>query len=252
MSAKQKLIELYKDSPLLKGINVTEDNIIDLVFYIDENENCKSCKGLEEGKELKYTPCDYAKHEERKGNVNSIFASNYMKDANFNDFELNTEARIKAYEYANKVLKNDPDKAQGLYLVGKYGSGKTYFLSALANEFAQKGIKTIIVFMPDLSRNLKSLMGQNMLESRVNALKYVDILMLDDLGGEMMTSWLRDEIIAPIIQYRLLNNKPIYISSNLNYEALKNHFKESTTDEDGTKSNRILERIRQMTKRVIF
>ena len=106
--------------------------------------------------------------------------------------------------------------------------------------------------MPDLSRNLKHAMSENQLEDRVNMLKNVDVLMLDDLGGEMITSWLRDEIIAPIIQYRMLNNKPIYITSNLDYALLKEQFASTKDDINSIKSNRILERIKQMTKRVCF
>ena len=45
MSAKEKLLEIYKNNSLLKGINLTEENIMDAVFYVDELTNCKKCKG---------------------------------------------------------------------------------------------------------------------------------------------------------------------------------------------------------------
>ena len=106
--------------------------------------------------------------------------------------------------------------------------------------------------MPDLSRDLKNAMHENSLEEKVNALKNVDVLMLDDLGGEMMSSWLRDEIIAPIIQFRLVNKLPIFITSNLDYPKLREHFSQTRDDLDNLKANRILERIKTMTKRVLF
>ena len=262
MSATEKLIELYQSNPLLKNIKLNSKNIKDAVFYVDELTNCKTCKGIEfcqnkiagikpefDGQTLTYTSCEYKLIEERKLNVDTTFASNYIKDANLNDFDISTSVRVKLLSYANDVVtKNNFSK--GLYICGKYGSGKTYFLSALANELAQKNVKSIIVFMPDLSRNLKNAMAENLLESRVNLLKNVDILMLDDLGGEMITSWLRDEIIAPVIQYRMINNKPIYISSNLDYNLLREHFASIKDDVDNIKSNRILERIKQITMRV--
>ena len=46
MSASNKLIELYKTEPLLKGITLTEKNIKDAVFYVDEVSNCQNCPGL--------------------------------------------------------------------------------------------------------------------------------------------------------------------------------------------------------------
>lgn len=265
MSATEKLIKLYQEEPLLKGFKLTSKNIKDAVFYVDELSNCKKCKGLEfcknkirgikplfDGENISYEACSYKILEEKKNNVDTTFASNYIKDATLQSFDTTTDIRAKAYQYAQKVLSSGKKLPEGLYIYGNFGTGKTYFLSALANELAQKDIKSILVFMPDLSRNLKNAMSENLLESRVNLLKNVDVLMLDDLGGEMVSSWLRDEIIAPIIQYRMINNKPIYITSNLDYNLLREHFASTKDDVDNIKSNRILERIKQMTKRVCF
>lgn len=263
LSSTDKLINEMKNHPLLKEITLTKDNIRNACFYVDEKENCLKCSGLAacknstkgiesffDGKEITYHSCRYLLGERRCGNVNASFASNYLADANFSNFETNTEARVKCLQYGMNFLDNP--KMQGLYIHGNFGTGKTYFLSALANELAQKDVSTIIVFMPDLSRDLKNAMHENSLEDKVNSLKNVDVLMLDDLGGEMMTSWLRDEIIAPIIQYRLVNKLPIFITSNLDYPKLRDHLTQTRDDLDSLKANRILERIKTMTKRVLF
>lgn len=265
MSATEKLIQLYQKEPLLKGVTLTSKNIKDAVFYVDEVSNCKKCKGLEfcknkicgikpvfDGENISYEACQYKVIEDNKLNVDTTFASNYIKNATLSNFALTSVVREKAYNYALKILDNVKKLPNGLYLRGNFGTGKTYFLSALANELAQKGVKTILVFMPDLSRNLKNAMAENSLESRVELLKNVDVLMLDDLGGEMVSNWLRDEIIAPIIQYRLMNDKPIYISSNLDYNLLRDHFASTKGEVDNIKSNRILERIKKMTKCLIM
>ena len=263
MSATEKLIKLYQNEPLLKEFTLTSKNIKEAVFYVDELSNCKKCKGIAfcknkltgikptfDGENIKYEACEYKIIEERKYNVNITFASNYIKDANLQNFDTSTAVRGKMLAYAEKFMASGKKFPSGLYIYGNFGTGKTYFLSALANELAQKNIKSIIVFMPDLSRNLKNAMAENLLENRVNLLKNVDVLMLDDLGGEMISSWLRDEIIAPIIQYRMLNNKPIFITSNLDYNLLGEHFSSTKDDINNIKSYRILERIKQMTKRV--
>ena len=263
MSSTDKLIELMQKHPLLKDFKLTEDNIRKACFYADEATNCMNCSGLKEcknstkgietvfdGNEISYRSCRYLLGERRKGNVNFSFASNYLADASFKDFSTNTEARAKALQFGEKFVNNYNEI--GLFMYGSFGTGKTYFLSALANELAQKDISTIIVFMPDLSRDLKNAMHENSLEDKVNALKNVDVLMLDDLGGEMMTSWLRDEILAPIIQYRLVNKLPVFITSNLDYNKLREHLSQTRDDLDNLKANRILERIKAMTKRVVF
>jgi primosomal protein DnaI len=262
-SSTEKLITEFKKHPLLKGIELTKDNIRNACFYVFEKENCANCKGLNEcknstvgiesffdGKEITYKSCRYLMGERRRGNVNHSFASNYLADANFKNFDISTEARAKVLQYGLNFLENP--KNNGLYIYGNFCTGKTYFLSALANELAQKDVSTIIVFMPDLSRDLKNAMHENSLEEKVNALKNVDVLMLDDLGGEMMSSWLRDEIIAPIIQFRLVNKLPIFITSNLDYPKLVDHFEQTRDDLDTLKSSRIISRIKSMTKRVLF
>lgn len=256
------LVDDLKKDLRLKGHNIDEKNALKLARFLDELDNCKDCHGLDEcknlaigrvphleGEEIVYSSCGFMKKELALSKVNSSSASNYHQDANFDDFNTETEPRKKAKEYA---LKFNYKKDKGLYISGKFSTGKTYFLSALANKLALDGVSTVIVFMPDFSRDFKSSMSENNLEDRVNELKKVDVLMLDDLGGEMMTSWLRDEIIAPIIQYRMINNLPIFISSNMEYSQLESHFKQTKDDNDALKSQRILERIKKMTKRVIF
>ena len=79
MSASNKLIELYKTEPLLKGITLTEKNIKDAVFYVDEISNCQNCPGLSScknkikgiqpefnGESITYKSCSYALIEEKK------------------------------------------------------------------------------------------------------------------------------------------------------------------------------------------
>ena len=157
MNATEKLIKLYQEDPLLKGITLTTKNIKSAVFYVEELHNCKKCKGLEycknsicgirpkfDGENISYEPCEYKVIEERKYNVDTTFASNYVMDASLASFELDNPSRLKVYEYANKVLSSVKKMLPGLYIYGQYGTGKTYFLSALANELAQKGIKVTV------------------------------------------------------------------------------------------------------------
>ena len=72
MSATEKLIELYRKEPLLKGVTLTSKNIKDAIFYVDEVSNCKKCKGLEfcknkicgikpvfDGENILYEACKY-------------------------------------------------------------------------------------------------------------------------------------------------------------------------------------------------
>ena len=77
-------------------------------------------------------------------------------------------------------------------------------------------------------------------------LKDVDVLMLDDLGSENMTSWLRDEILGPVINYRLMENKPVFISSNIKPGDLEEHLAIDKAKENVLKARRIISRLNDM------
>ena len=258
------LLEDIKNDSRLKDIKITESNLLLFSRYLDELDNCKGCRGLEKCKngyngmtpfiinnnEIGRRPCKYLIAERRKDNVNPLFDDTYLKDASLSDFKTDTLPRQKLAQYANELLAGSEKK--GLYLCGPIASGKTYFLSLLANELAKKDIKSTIVFVPDLSRKLKGSIAQGKLEEMVEMLKTTEVLMLDDLGGEMFTSWLRDEILLPVLQYRYVNNKLTFISSNMTFEQLEAHFANEAEEGSDLKANRILQRIRKMTTRVVF
>ena len=71
--------------------------------------------------------------------------------------------------------------------------------------------------------------------------------MLDDIGGENNTSYIRDEILGPILQYRMVAKKPVFFTSNFSIEDLRKHLKETKEGIDDIKGDRIVERIRQLT-----
>ena len=43
--------------------------------------------------------------------------------------------------------------------------------------------------------------------------------MLDDIGSESMTSWMRDEVLGRILNYRMHKGLPTFFTSNNNYDA---------------------------------
>ena len=100
-------------------------------------------------------------------------------------------------------MKNN-EFVQGLYIYGAFSTGKTYILGCIANELARNNIKSLIIYFPDLVVELKSAIGTPRFEELLNHLKSVDVLLLDDLGSENMTPWLRDEILGPVLNYRLM------------------------------------------------
>lgn len=132
---------------------------------------------------------------------------------------------------------------KGFYVHGNFGTGKSFLLLKLANNLAKNNIKVIFAYYPDLIRNLKSSIGDGSLESYINKLKTVDILMLDDVGAEPNSAFVRDEILGSILQYRMLGNLPVFMSSNSDLTRLREHFIETKDETNKVNSDRIMERI---------
>ncbi len=246
-------------------------NVNKFALILNESSNCKKCKALEECKndtkgyfnayiknDDKITfyvkKCKYKLTDEELRNKKNLIETLYLPknilEANLDEFDLINENRKKAFEYALNFIANYTysNYMKGMLLYGPFASGKTYLLAGIANELAKKNIKTLLIYFPDLIREIKSSIGTTKFEQLINMLKTVEVLMLDDLGSEMLTAWVRDEIIGPILNYRLMEKLPIFISTNLTIEQMVEHFA-TTKDEgiDNTKSARIMNRIQGLS-----
>lgn len=156
------------------------------------------------------------KKEKIRKNLKFYDSEVYIQDASLKDFRCFNEEREHAFEKAQYFLDHyKKDRYEkGLYIFGGYGTGKSYLLSAIAQELALRNIVVLFVYVPDLIRSIRQGMNEGNLEERINKLKQADVLMLDDFGGENMSSWFRDEIIVPVMQYRLSAKLPVFVSSN--------------------------------------
>ena len=47
--------------------------------------------------------------------------------------------------------------------------------------------------------------------------------MLDDIRAEEVTPWVRDEVIGPLLHYRMVHELPTFFSSNFDYSELEHH-----------------------------
>ena len=139
-----------------------------------------------------------------------------------------------------------------MYLHGSFGSGKTYLIAALFNELAKKGIKSILVYYPEFLRKLKSSFQtysneQSSYNEQFEGIKRTPLLLLDDIGAENCSNWSRDEVLGPILQYRMENHLPTFFTSNLTLEELEDALSTTSSGVDKVKARRIVERIKQLT-----
>lgn len=172
----------------------------------------------------------------------------YIQDASLSGFDCFNEERVRAFEKAQYFLDHyrTNQYEQGIYIHGSYGTGKSYLLSAIAQDLADRGITVLFVYMPDLTRSLKQGMNEGNLEERINRLKQADVLMMDDFGGENVSAWFRDEILIPVLQYRLSAKLPVFMSSNYTHLQILDMMT-LTKDESGrSKAGRLVQRLKDL------
>lgn len=243
-----------------------EEGVGELNTYLHEAPRCDGCQGLAEctqattgyqpalqmyqGKiTLVYQGCPYlvAKHAKQKhqANIQASYLPASLLEASLADFRQNSAERQNVYQAMMRILHQMKlkEKGQGLYLHGPYQIGKTYALAALANEVSQLGYSVLLTYFPDWCREIKSAMHDGTLESKLQKMKTVDVLMLDDFGGEATSEWLRDEIIGPILQHRLLDRQWTFFTSNLAPNNLPSAYTIDNTESQKIKAARLYERV---------
>ena len=247
---------------LIKYTSSIEDCVI-------ENNNCKNCPGLkncpntlkghvytaiEDGNNLNfsYIPCDKLIKEENtysyKKNITCFDLPKEISEASFSKAYRDDNKRLPIFKYFKEFIDSylKDKKGKGLYLSGSFGSGKTYLVAALFNELAKKNISSALVYYPELLRSLKSSFGSDY-EEKFDFIKTVPILLLDDIGAENTTSWSRDEVLGPILQYRMEEELPTFFTSNLTLNELENALSTTNNGTEKVKAKRIIERIKQLT-----
>ena len=91
-----------------------------------------------------------------------------------------------------------------LVLMGPYGSGKTHLAAAIANYRATEGHSVMFVVVPDLLDHLRSTFNPDSTstyDQRFEEVRTAPLLILDDLGTQSMTPWVREKL------YQLFNHR---------------------------------------------
>ena len=238
-----------------------------LYEFTQQSKACQDCPSLKECKNLiqgyhpklvlngktidvQYDRCPEKKkadeRERQRSLIKSIYIQQDLLDATFADIDGDDPSRLKVLQLVTGFLHdyNETGKGKGIYVYGKFGVGKTFMLAAIANELAAKDHPSILVYVPEFVRELKNAIHDQSLEEKLDMVKSTPILMLDDIGAESMSSWVRDEVLGAILQHRMSQQLPTFFSSNFDPDELKHHFTYSQRGEkEEVKAARLMERV---------
>ena len=236
-----------------------------LLTIIESLQRCKGCQGLSvcqqpkvgyrqtillDGKvlDIAIEACPFMKsfllsqahHKHFRINHIPSFAQN-MDLSDLVMDEKQSSSTIQAFMKLKEWLKHG---GKGLYLYGAPGVGKTTMLATLANTCAKAGKKVSFVHVPTWISSAKlSFDDPEQLKTILNDVALVDVLFMDDIGAESVSAFVRDELLLVALNQRLEQKKPTFFTSNIDLEALKEHYALSRHDASYVKADRIIERI---------
>jgi len=178
-------------------------------------------------------------------NVKYFNVPSTLREATISKIHKSDKNRFEAIMWLGEFLNNYEEKnnQKGLYLHGNFGCGKTYFIAALFNDLAKKGYKSAIIFWPEFLRQA----FYDDFKEKYEEIKNIPLLLIDDIGAENLTAWNRDEILCPLLQYRMDEGLTTFFTSNLTLEDLEEHLSNSKSGVDVIKAGRIISRIKQLT-----
>lgn len=272
--AKAKLLRDPIVKKALQDVPVTdeiiEQGLVKLYEFQKERHHCENCPGLaacpnmmkgyqpeirltRRTLDLHYHSCSLKQQEEKQKIERQLMKSLYVPKeilkATFDTLDRDTEREEASRIALSFALTTKPgETGEGLYFYGKFGVGKTHIMGAVANELRDRGIDSYIVYTPDFFREMKQSIGDGTFQEKLDMVKQAQVLILDDIGAETISGWIRDDVLGAILQHRMLEKLPTLFTSNYDYDELEEHL--SYSERGGIeelKAKRIMERIKHFT-----
>ncbi|HGK7296967.1 TPA: primosomal protein DnaI [Streptococcus pneumoniae] len=185
-----------------------------------------------------------------KKRLNLINFPSSLKNVSFLDVYRDDVQRLTVLKRMIEFVNDYPNNLKGLYLYGDFGVGKSFMVAALAHDLSEKrGVSSTLLHYPSFVIDVKNAISDGNVKTLVDEIKLSDVLILDDIGAEQSTVWVRDEILQVILQYRMQENLPTFFTSNFNFEDLEKHFAKVKHGNDETwEARRVMERIRYLAE----
>lgn len=163
--------------------------------------------------------------EENFENFSLDYYSDQIKDPGTG--KTAKECAVGAYKIGWEFVNEFDTRFRNLLIVGGTGVGKTFLSHCIAKEMLDRGKSVIYLtafkFFDALSaerfnQSSNDGIGRSQIEQ-------CDLLIIDDLGSEMANRFTRTELFA-VINERMLNKKPVIISTNLSIHAIIEQYTE--------------------------
>ena len=184
--------------------------------------------------------------------INLLSLPQSYRKITFADIALDDVARVDTFEALVDFVANYPSPDQkGLYIYGDMGVGKSFMLAAMAHELSEtKKVATTIIHYPSFAIDVRNGIKDNSVKEQIDAVKEAEVLVLDDIGAEQFSSWIRDEVLQVILQYRMIEELPTFFTSNYSFADLEAKLSNGRQGDETWQAKRVMERIRFLAKEV--
>lgn len=255
------LDEVLGDSRLMAILNglgadkkEIEDHLSLLATYLDQRDaeedpklpapypGLKMTLGLDSSGHL----CAYfGPNDENKRKL--LIEANYLYRDFPDEWVKLTPKALKGERY--KAIRNEIGKTMKkgkpwVFVHGESGSGKSQYLAAISNYFAENGATVCFMNANQRFDELKTLALKNRDKflSNMEALKACKVMVIDDFGNEYKSEYVRDQILMPILSERSRAGLKTYFTSQYSIDEIKTLYSLHGSILEGSKVSKIIER----------
>lgn len=184
--------------------------------------------------------------------INLVSLPQSYRKITFADIALDDVARVDTFESLVDFVANYPSPDQkGLYIYGDMGVGKSFMLAAMAHELSEtKKVTTTIIHYPSFTIDVKNGIKDGSVKEQIDAVKQAEVLVLDDIGAEQFSSWIRDDVLQVILQHRMIEELPTFFTSNYSFADLEAKLSNGRQGDETWQAKRVMERVRFLAKEV--
>ena len=230
-----------------RSLGMSDDQIREnapkIFDFSEDVKNCKNCQGLRScNKEPKFLVTNIT-YDHGVVDRNIIPCKKYLEQINFKkrfvvvDFtedyldnhisvdvsNINSKSKreiLRKYK-ESAVLKKSND---WIFIKGDMSTGKSFFAATLCVDTARNKLFETISFIdvPERFKELTDLAFQKSPKfiELLDKIKNSEMLVLDDLGNEFRSDFVRDNVFFPILAYRAKNKMFTMITSNYSIEDI--------------------------------
>lgn len=204
------------------GIEYLPEFIRKHIEYIPDCNCLEKIKEKEKQEEIRKQETESIKNKVKKYKDISVIDKKFLKSS-FEVADMSQRHMQASLRYAKRFMEKELDV--GILFYGDVGTGKTFATACIANYLMNRGKNVLVINLGLYLLKLTREWGEA--ENKIlNVVENCDLLIIDDFGVEKSIesksrSW-RAEKIYNLIDTRYRSEKPLIISTNLEFDKDEN------------------------------